>query len=162
MGVPVIVTGPNHFEKNNAVMKHIAAAFAGENLLLNWVETDNYKTIAAAAMGYGHCVVAQTPIDVNMCKQLNILLTNMGVAPDKIVVDPDDRRAGLRSGIHLLGDGAHPHLGLHRRPDAGHADDREPGLRGGAHQGEPGAAQRTSRCGDTKKSAARCWKSPRR
>jgi acetyl-CoA synthase len=88
VGVPIIVTGPSHYEKNNAVMKHIAATFAGENLLLNWVETDNYKTIAAAAMGYNHAVVAQTPIDVNMAKQLNILLTNMGVAPEKIIVDP--------------------------------------------------------------------------
>jgi len=88
VGVPLIVTGPNHFEKNNAVMKHIAAAFPGENLALNWVETDNYKTIAAAAMGYGHCLIAQTPIDVNMCKQLNILLTNLGVAPEKILIDP--------------------------------------------------------------------------
>jgi len=69
-------------------MRQVAAAFAGENLLLNWVETDNYKTIAAAAMGYNHCVAAQTPIDVNMSKQLNILLTNMGVPADKIVVDP--------------------------------------------------------------------------
>jgi acetyl-CoA decarbonylase/synthase complex subunit delta len=88
VGVPLIVTGTNHFEKNNAVMKHIAATFAGENLLLNWAETDNYKTIAAAAMGYNHCIVAQAPIDVNMSKQLNILLTNMGVAPEKIVIDP--------------------------------------------------------------------------
>jgi acetyl-CoA synthase len=88
VGVPVIVTGPNHFEKNNAVMKQVAAAFAGENLLLNWVETDNYKTIAAAAMGYNHCLVAQAPIDVNMSKQLNILLGNMGVAAEKIVIDP--------------------------------------------------------------------------
>jgi acetyl-CoA synthase len=86
--VPIIVTGPAHYEKNNAVMKHVAAAFAGENLLLNWVETDNYKTIAAAAMGFGHAVVAQAPIDVNMSKQLNILLTNMGVSPEKIVIDP--------------------------------------------------------------------------
>ena len=69
-------------------MKHIASTFAGENLLLNWVETDNYKTIAATVMAYGHCVVAQTPIDVNMCKQLNILLTTMGVRPDHILVDP--------------------------------------------------------------------------
>ncbi len=52
------------------------------------METDNYKTIAAAVMGYNHAVVAQTPIDVNMAKQLNILLTNMGVAPEKIVIDP--------------------------------------------------------------------------
>jgi acetyl-CoA synthase len=88
VGVPLIITGPNHFEKNNAVMKHIAAAFTGENLLLNWAETDNYKTLAAAAMGYNHCLVAQSPIDVNMCKQLNILLTNMGIAPEKIVIDP--------------------------------------------------------------------------
>jgi acetyl-CoA decarbonylase/synthase complex subunit delta len=88
VGVPVIVTGCSHFEKNNAVMKHIASTFAGENLLLNWVETDNYKTIAATVMAYGHCIVAQTPIDVNMCKQLNILLTSMGVAADHIVVDP--------------------------------------------------------------------------
>jgi acetyl-CoA decarbonylase/synthase complex subunit delta len=88
VGVPLIVTGTNHFEKNNAVMKRIAETFAGENLLLNWAETDNYKTIAAAAMGYNHCIVAQAPIDVNMSKQLNILLTNMGVAPEKIVIGP--------------------------------------------------------------------------
>jgi acetyl-CoA synthase len=88
VGVPIIVTGCSHFEKNNAVMKHIASTFAGENLLLNWVETDNYKTIAATVMAYKHCVVAQTPIDVNMCKQLNILLTTMGVPAETIVADP--------------------------------------------------------------------------
>jgi acetyl-CoA synthase len=88
VGVPLIVSGPSHFEKRNEVMKKIAADFAGENLLLNWAETDNYKTIAGAALGYGHCVVAQSPIDVNMAKQLNILLAAMGVAPDKIVIDP--------------------------------------------------------------------------
>ena len=88
VGVPLIVTGCSHYEKNNALMKHIASTFAGENLLLNWVETDNYKTIAATVMAYNHCVVAQTPIDVNMCKQLNILLTTMGVQADRILVDP--------------------------------------------------------------------------
>ena len=88
VGVPVIVTGCSHFDKRNEIMKKIAADFAGENLLLNWVETDNYKTIAGAAMGYGHCVVAQSPIDVNMAKQLLILLTSMGIKPEKIVTDP--------------------------------------------------------------------------
>jgi acetyl-CoA synthase len=87
VGVPIIVTGTSHYEKNNEVMKQIASAFAGENLLLNWVETDNYKTIAASAMAYNHCLVCQTPIDVNMAKQLNILVTNMGLAPEKIVID---------------------------------------------------------------------------
>jgi CO dehydrogenase/CO-methylating acetyl-CoA synthase complex beta subunit/CO dehydrogenase/acetyl-CoA synthase delta subunit len=85
--VPVIVTGCSHYEKNNEVIKHVANVFSGRNLLLNWVETDNYKTIAAAAMAYDHCLVAQTPMDVNLAKQLNILLTNMGVKPEKIVID---------------------------------------------------------------------------
>ena len=88
VGVPLIITGPSNYEKNNAVMKQVAGAFADENLLLNWVETDNYKTIAAAAMAYNHCVVTQTPIDVNMAKQLNILCTNMGLSPEKIIIDP--------------------------------------------------------------------------
>ncbi len=88
VGVPLIVTGCSHYEKNNAVMKHMASTFAGENLLLNWVETDNHKTIAATVMAYNHCVVAQAPIDVNMSKQLNILLTTMGVQANRIVVDP--------------------------------------------------------------------------
>ncbi|MCG3181909.1 MAG: hypothetical protein BIFFINMI_04349 [Phycisphaerae bacterium] len=86
--VPLIVTGHNHFDKANEVLKAVAAACAGENLLLNWVEQDNYRTIAGAAMAYGHCVVAQSPIDVNIGKQLNILLTNMDIQPGQIVSDP--------------------------------------------------------------------------
>jgi len=86
--VPLIITGTSHFEKNNEVMKAIAQSCEGENLLFNWVEQDNYRTIAGAAMAYGHTLVAQAPIDVNISKQLNILLTNMGLATDKIIIDP--------------------------------------------------------------------------
>jgi acetyl-CoA decarbonylase/synthase complex subunit delta len=86
--VPLIISGVSHFEKNNEVMKAIAQACEGENLLFNWVEQDNYRTIAGAAMAYGHTLVAQAPIDVNISKQLNILLSNMGLAPDKIIIDP--------------------------------------------------------------------------
>ncbi len=86
--VPLIVTGHNHYEKMNAVMKEIAAGCAGENLLINWAEQDNYRAIAGAAIAYGHTVVAQSPIDVNISKQLNILLTGMDVPIDRIVVDP--------------------------------------------------------------------------
>jgi acetyl-CoA decarbonylase/synthase complex subunit delta len=86
--VPLIITGHNHFDSTNEVMKKIAAGCAGERLLLNWVESDNYRTIAGAALAYGHCVVSQSPIDVNMAKQLNILLTNMDLPRDRIVMDP--------------------------------------------------------------------------
>jgi acetyl-CoA decarbonylase/synthase complex subunit delta len=86
--VPLIITGHNNFDKNNEVMKAITQACAGENLLLNWVEQNNYRTIAGAALGYRHSLVAQSPIDVNIGKQLNILLTNMDVKLEQIVIDP--------------------------------------------------------------------------
>ena len=86
--VPLIISGHSNFEKINEVMKKVCAATAGENCLINYVETDNYKTIAAAALAYNHTIVAQSPIDVNLAKQLNILLTDMSFPPEKIVMDP--------------------------------------------------------------------------
>ena len=85
---PLIITGHSHFEKNNEVMKAVAQACDGENLLLNWAEQDNYRTIAGAAMAFGHTIVSQSPIDVNIAKQMNILLTNMDIKPEQIVMDP--------------------------------------------------------------------------
>jgi len=92
--VPLIVTGHNHFETNNGVMKAVAQACAGENLLLNWAEQDNYRIIAGAAMAYDHTIVSQSPIDVNIGKQLNILMTNMDIRKEKIVMDPMTGAAG--------------------------------------------------------------------
>jgi len=92
--VPLIITGHSHYEKNNEVLKAVAQACAGENLLLNWVEQNNYRTIAGAAIAYGHSVVSQSPIDVNIAKQMNILLTNMDIKPDNIVMDPMTGVAG--------------------------------------------------------------------
>ena len=86
--LPLIITGHSNFDKNNEVMKALAQNFEGENFLFNWAEQDNYKTIAGAVMAYGHSLVAQAPIDVNISKQLNILLTNMGLGADKIIIDP--------------------------------------------------------------------------
>ncbi len=94
VGVPLIVTGHNHFDKNNEVLKTVAQACEGERLLLNWVEQDNYRTIAGAAIAYGHAIVAQSPIDVNIAKQMNILLGNMDLKPEQIVMDPMTGAAG--------------------------------------------------------------------
>jgi acetyl-CoA decarbonylase/synthase complex subunit delta len=88
VSVPIIISGHSHYEKINIVMKKVAEASAGENCLLNFVETDNYKTIAAACMAYQHSLVAQSPIDINLAKQLNILLTDMSFPADKIIMDP--------------------------------------------------------------------------
>ena len=86
--VPLIVTGVNHFDRSNQALKKIAEETAGKNLLLNWMETENYKTIAASAMAYGHCAVALSPVDINMAKQLNILARDLGLDAEKIVMDP--------------------------------------------------------------------------
>ncbi len=88
VGVPLIITGHSNYAKTNDVMKKISESAAGENLLINWVEKDNYKTIAACCLAHGHCIVAQSPIDVNIGKQLNIQLTDMSFPADKIVMDP--------------------------------------------------------------------------
>ncbi len=79
---------PQSLRHVNQVMKAVAKACEGENLLLNWVERDNYRTIAGAALAYGHSIVAQSPIDVNIAKQLNILLTDIGAKREQIVIDP--------------------------------------------------------------------------
>ena len=85
--VPLLVTGPSHFERTNELVKAVAQAFEGERLLFNWAEQDNYRTIAGAALAYGHRVVAQSPIDVNIGKQMVILMTNMGLPRDQILLD---------------------------------------------------------------------------
>ncbi len=88
VGVPVIISGHGHYEKINTVMKKVCEVTSGENCLINYVEKDNYKTIAAACLAYGHTLVAQSPIDVNLAKQLNILLTEMNFPREKIMMDP--------------------------------------------------------------------------
>ena len=49
---------------------------------------DNYKTLAAAALADGHNIVAESPIDINIAKQLNILISDMGLPLERIVINP--------------------------------------------------------------------------
>ncbi|MBN1831619.1 MAG: acetyl-CoA decarbonylase/synthase complex subunit delta [Deltaproteobacteria bacterium] len=86
--VPVIVWGTANNQKDEEVLKRISETCQGKNLSLGPVEEGNYKGVGASAIGYGHTIVASTPIDVNLAKQLNILLGNLGVPSNKIVIDP--------------------------------------------------------------------------
>jgi acetyl-CoA decarbonylase/synthase complex subunit delta len=86
--VPLIIWGSANVEKDEEVLKKIAEQCQGKNLILGPVEDKNHKGIGAAAMGFGHTVIASSPIDVNLAKQCNILLENLGVSPDKIIIDP--------------------------------------------------------------------------
>ncbi len=86
--VPLIIWGTASVEKDEEVLKKIAEECQGENLVLGPVEDKNHKGIGAAAMGFGHTVIASSPIDVNLAKQCNILLENLGVSMDKMIIDP--------------------------------------------------------------------------
>ena len=66
----------------------MAEACQDFNLAMGPVEDTNHKGIGAAAMGYGHIVISSSPIDVNIAKQVNILLENLGMPMDKIIIDP--------------------------------------------------------------------------
>ena len=69
------------------MLKSCAEVASGYNCLIGKAQEKNYKTIAAAAMAYGHYVLALSNLDINLAKQLNILLTQMGVKEEKIVMD---------------------------------------------------------------------------
>jgi acetyl-CoA decarbonylase/synthase, CODH/ACS complex subunit delta len=86
--VPLVVWGSANTEKDEVVLKKVAEACQGENLILGPVEDKNHKGIGAAAMGFGHFVIASSPIDVNLAKQVNILLENLGMPTDRMLIDP--------------------------------------------------------------------------
>jgi acetyl-CoA decarbonylase/synthase complex subunit delta len=87
-GLPLIVWGPGQAEKDNELLVPVAEATKGEKLVLGICEDKNYRTIVATAMANGHLVQARTPMDVNLSKQLNILISDMGMPHDRIIMDP--------------------------------------------------------------------------
>jgi acetyl-CoA decarbonylase/synthase complex subunit delta len=86
--VPLIIWGCANAQKDEAVLKKIAEECQGENLTMGPVDDKNYKGIGASAMGYDHTIISSSPIDVNLAKQINILLENLGVSTEKLIVDP--------------------------------------------------------------------------
>ncbi len=86
--VPLVVWGSANVEKDEAVLKKVAEECQGENLILGPVEDKNHKAIGAAAMGFGHSIIASSPIDVNLAKQINILLENLGMPTNRMLIDP--------------------------------------------------------------------------
>jgi acetyl-CoA decarbonylase/synthase complex subunit delta len=88
ISVPLIVWGCDNVEKDALVLGAVAAGHRGKKLILGPVEESNHKILAPAVLEYGHRLCATTPIDVNLAKQLNILLQNSGVPLENILIDP--------------------------------------------------------------------------
>ena len=87
-GLPLIVFGPGQVELDNELLVPVANATKGERLLLGICEDKNYRTIVASAMANDHLVNARTPMDVNLAKQLNILISDMNMPLERIIMDP--------------------------------------------------------------------------
>lgn len=88
VGVPLIITGCADDEKDNAVLPACCEAAKGEKCLIGSAVSDNYKTLVAAVVADGHNIIAESPIDINIAKQLNILISDMGLALERIVINP--------------------------------------------------------------------------
>jgi len=93
-GLPVAVFGPGQAEKDNDLLVPVAEEGKGERLLLGVCEDKNYRTIVAAAMANDHAVNSRTPMDVNLAKQLVILIHDMGIPMERIVMDPSTGALG--------------------------------------------------------------------
>ena len=87
-GLPLIIEGSNEPKIDSEVYQKCGETAQGERLLLGTAEAGRYRSIAAAALAYNHSLIAQSPIDVNLAKQLNILLREIGVQRDHIMIDP--------------------------------------------------------------------------
>ncbi len=93
-GLPLIIWGTGNAEKDNQVFPPISQALAGERCLLGTAVQDNYKTIAATCIADGHNIIADSPLDINICKQVNMLLSDMEMPYNRIVIFPQSGALG--------------------------------------------------------------------
>ena len=95
--VPLVIWGCDVDEKDNVVLPKCSEAAAGEVCLIGSAKEDNYKTLTAACMADGHALVTESPLDINIAKQVNILVSDMGLPLDRVVMYPTT--GGLGYGI---------------------------------------------------------------
>jgi acetyl-CoA decarbonylase/synthase complex subunit delta len=85
---PLIIIGSGDNTKDNLIMPACSEAAKGERCLMGCAVQDNYKTLVASVLADGHSIIAESPIDINIAKQLNILISDMGLNLERIVIDP--------------------------------------------------------------------------
>jgi acetyl-CoA decarbonylase/synthase complex subunit delta len=85
VGVPLVLWGCGNDEKDNQVMPKVSEAAKGENCLIGTVTEDNYKSLTAIALADNHHLITQAPLDINIAKQVNILVSDMGFPLERVV-----------------------------------------------------------------------------
>lgn len=88
ISLPLVISGCGNHEKDAKLFEKVAQVVDGHNCLFLSAVEENYKAVgAAASMAYGHKVGAESSVDINLAKQMNVLLTQLGVKPENIVMN---------------------------------------------------------------------------
>ena len=92
---PIVVAGCKNSEKDADLFGKISEALQGKNILVLSAKEENYKGVAAGAgMAYGQKVGAESAVDINLAKQLNVLITQMGVNGENVAMNVGSAAAG--------------------------------------------------------------------
>ena len=93
--MPIVIMGCKNIEKDTELFNKIAEALAGKNILVLSARDENYKTVGASAgLAYGQKVGAESAVDINLAKQLNTVMTQLGVNAQSIVMNIGSAAAG--------------------------------------------------------------------
>ena len=87
INLPLIVYGSGDEKKDVEVLSKVAEVCDGMNLLIGPVLKENYEAVGKAILDHGHTAIAQSPLDINLLKELNVKLSKV-FPPDRIVIDP--------------------------------------------------------------------------
>jgi acetyl-CoA decarbonylase/synthase complex subunit delta len=93
-GLPLIVLGCGIDEKDNEILPKCCEAARGENCLFGMIRQKNYRTLVAASLADGHKVLAESPLDINIAKQVNILAHDIGYPLENLVIFPTTAAMG--------------------------------------------------------------------
>ena len=91
---PLIVIGSGDDDKDLELLPKASNALKGKNCLFGIASQDNYKTLTATCLADGHSIIAESPIDINIAKQVNILISDMGFDSGKIIMHPTTTSLG--------------------------------------------------------------------
>ena len=88
VSMPIVILGCKNIEKDGELFSKISDALQGKNILVMSARNEDYKTVGASvALAYGQKVGAETADDINLAKQLNIMMKGLGIDPKNIVMN---------------------------------------------------------------------------
>lgn len=93
--MPLVIMGCKNIEKDTALFSAIAEALQGKNALFLSAREEDYKAVGASvAMAYNQKMGAESAVDINLAKQLNVLIGQLGVPAGSVVMNVGSAAAG--------------------------------------------------------------------